>query len=161
MGITPNYKPKGSRAFVVEERNQVSKETLLETRVSHPELVHVMRVVNNLLGKSRLSPRQTLFGARQVDFIAGMRADQDERNNEIFRNLNIGSPFLHALKVREVAQAELQNALNTNRINRMLKRQNQYKQPSVRVGDSVSFFKNPGQKSDIRGFGPAQVLYPK
>ena len=56
VGITPNYKPKGSHAFVVEERNRLLKETLLEIRDSHPDwsldivLVHVMRVLNNLIG---------------------------------------------------------------------------------------------------------------
>ena len=115
--------------------------------------------MNNLIGKSGFSPRQTLFGAGQIDFIAGMCEDQDERNNDLFQNLNIGSPFLTALKIREVAQAALHSTLNENRINRMLRHQNQYKQVNVRVGDTVSFFKNSVKKSDARWFGPAQVLF--
>ena len=165
MGITPNYRPRGSHAFVVEERNRLLKDTLLKIRDSHPDwsldlvLVHVMRVLNNLIGKSGFSPCQTLFGTGQSDFIAGLCEDQDERNNDLFQNLDIGSPFLTALKIREVAQAALHSTLNENRLNRMLRHQNQYKQVTVRVGDTVSFFKNSIKKSDARWYGPAQVLF--
>ena len=41
----------------------------------------------------------------------------------------------------------------------MLRHQNQYKQVTVRVGDTVSFFKSSAKKSDARWFGPAQVLF--
>ena len=171
MGILPHYKPKGSHAFIIENMHVPIRKTILKIFEDPLNdwgmdriLVDVLRVVNNTIGKGGFSPCQAVFGHAISDPASVLIGGEDAHPSDTFlQDTNEYGPFVQAMRLREVACAEIHRAMNEQRVQRLLAHSNQYKNERARVGDVVAYYKSAGgkdeKKSEARWAGPADLIH--
>ena len=106
-------------------------------------LIEALKVMNNMIGQSGFSANQAVFGHGISDPASTLLGE--EKRSELLQDCNPYGPFVQAMKLREAAVYHMQVALNEQRIRRLLKHHNKYKQVDLRVGDVVCFYKEKNE----------------
>ena len=109
LGISPNYKPKGPRFFLVEEMIGPARTAPLGIREKNPQwamgrvLVDVIKVVKNTLGASGFSPNRAVFGHGISGAASAILVKGDRRKNgDVLRDLSTRGRFIQAPELRGV-----------------------------------------------------------
>ena len=163
LGIRPAFRPRGSRAFLVEERNQVPIGAIFRVRESHREsgediiFTQGRTVMKDMALQRGFSANQTVCGAAITDFLSPLVAAK-ERNGDLLPRPPAASPLLTSLYSREVAHTALTNVTDQKRVARLLSTIITYVQQSARAGDRILLSRSISRR-DPTWFVPGKVPY--